>query len=72
MHASLTSYALSAAPPYQALSYTWGDRSRPCSITLNETEFPISLALHQGLLQLLQSDEDHNGKASTYLWIDSM
>jgi hypothetical protein len=43
---------LECLPPYEALSYVWGDNSNPISITVNEQQFYIGRNLYDALIEL--------------------
>lgn len=58
---------LSAPPSYEALSYVWGEKQNPQTITVDGHPFNITRALHAALENLLPED----GRVRT-LWIDAI
>jgi len=57
---------LEECPPYEALSYTWGDRSRTHPIAINGGEFRITANLYSALLHLRHSS------SVRLLWVDAV
>ncbi|KAJ9605503.1 hypothetical protein H2200_010160 [Cladophialophora chaetospira] len=70
MNFSLITVRLSDAqrPPYSALSYTWGDDTKPHSITINDHETSIRSNLWNFLRRATASSE----LEATYLWLDAL
>lgn len=52
--------------PYEALSYTWGESSERCDITVQERIFGITSNLHDALRHLRLADQDR------VLWVDAI
>lgn len=52
--------------PYEALSYTWGESSERCDITVQERTFGITSNLHEALRHLRSADQDR------VLWVDAI
>lgn len=59
---------MSSPVPYKALSYTWGDVSRPwpCWVTLDGIQLPVTLSLDTAMRHLRHSTE------TTTVWIDQL
>jgi hypothetical protein len=61
---TVSTYALPEAPPYVAISYTWGDMTKKCMIRINDKEIRVGynswLVLWQARLH----------RIAQYLWID--
>lgn len=51
---------------YEALSYTWGGQSKPCSIDINGRPFSVTESLFRALLYLRDEQVDR------ILWIDAI
>jgi hypothetical protein len=62
----LTTWHISAAPPYHALSYTWGDEVSPCRITINGRYMVVRSNCAYVLQQAFASDR------SVHYWIDAI
>jgi len=60
-------FILESAPPYRAVSYTWGPPEPTRSITINDEPFGIRENLFQFLEVIIQSEESDG-----YLWIDQL
>ncbi|KAF1834400.1 HET-domain-containing protein [Decorospora gaudefroyi] len=63
---TLTPFLLEKAPPYHAVSYTWGDPKSTTSITLNHRNMVIRENCDYALRQ---ASAAHHG---AYLWIDAI
>lgn len=82
LHVSLQTFHRREAPPYKALSYTWGapkdeiqqrDQSpRLREILLNGRKFCTSENLHNALLELYSQEIGHVNLASSHFWIDAI
>ncbi|KAH7926181.1 HET-domain-containing protein, partial [Leucogyrophana mollusca] len=48
----LSTHPLSSAPPYTALSYTWGSHRNPLPVQLGNNCFPVRQNLHQALTHI--------------------
>lgn len=66
LHANLLYVSLDDAPPYEALSYVWGDMWNPGRLTLNEHEKEITSNLQGALLGLSSEMDDR------LLWVDAI
>ncbi|EUC38128.1 hypothetical protein COCCADRAFT_22470 [Bipolaris zeicola 26-R-13] len=64
--AKLQDYQLDSAPPYEALSYTWGVEESTCRISLNSLPFHIRPNLRDALRRLRQSSSTRT------VWIDAI
>ncbi|KAL0935598.1 heterokaryon incompatibility [Colletotrichum truncatum] len=62
----LEPYKMDIAPPYEALSYTWGRQKPENSIELNGRLFLVRPNLHAALLALRRPDENR------FLWVDAI
>lgn len=62
----LVTIRLDAAPPFRAISYTWGDRTQTSTITLNGSTTAISNNAFYALWQARSRSVD------SLLWIDSL
>jgi Heterokaryon incompatibility protein (HET) len=67
VHCSFTIASREKPPPYSALSYEWGDKHDPETITLCRQTYYVTKNLHRALLKLRKSDDD-----ATTLWIDAL
>ncbi|KAI2472341.1 heterokaryon incompatibility protein-domain-containing protein [Annulohypoxylon bovei var. microspora] len=65
LHFTVHTVLRSQAPPYTALSYTWGDSAATKTIYLNETPFQVTPNLWSCLYHLIQ-----DGKK--FLWVDAI
>ncbi|EUC47207.1 hypothetical protein COCMIDRAFT_52629, partial [Bipolaris oryzae ATCC 44560] len=66
IHCRLRSHQLNSAPPYEALSYTWGDEESTCRISLDGLPFDIRPNLRNALRRLRQSSSTRT------IWIDAI
>lgn len=66
IHCWLRDYQVDAAPPYEALSYTWGDEESKCRISLNGFSFHIRPNLRDALRRLRQP------RSTRIIWIDAI
>ncbi|KAF9872461.1 heterokaryon incompatibility [Colletotrichum karsti] len=66
MECRLETLRMKTAPPYEALSYTWGNRKADSPITINGHSYLIRKNLHDALVALRQSH------SSRTLWIDAI
>ena len=64
--ASLETYTIQNAPPYEAMSYAWGNPSPTLNITVDGFAFPIRSNLHRGLLRV------RNESTMRTLWTDAI
>lgn len=69
LHFDVSTFGRDAAPPYTAVSYTWGDGDASEVIHINGCRFPVRLNLWSCLYHLsqamLHSERD-------YLWVDAI
>ncbi|XPS79501.1 hypothetical protein M3J09_011482 [Ascochyta lentis] len=63
----IATFDLTEAPPYTALSYTWGTPSPTYSIWLNERKFDVRENLYRFLIGFRPCNED-----PVYIWIDQI
>jgi hypothetical protein len=63
---TITQFDARTAPPYKALSYTWGSRAKTWSIKINRASFQVYHNLHS-FLCLLQDKQ-----IADYYWIDQL
>jgi hypothetical protein len=71
VHCNINHFSHGRIPPYDCLSYTWGDQTKTKPIHLNGNIFYITQNLHDALLQL----QDRDSLAiwqNTWLWIDAI
>ncbi|KAF1964026.1 HET-domain-containing protein [Bimuria novae-zelandiae CBS 107.79] len=66
IHCRLRDYQLDSAPPYEALSYTWGDEKSACRISLDGLPFHIRPNLRDALRRLRQP------RSTRIIWIDAI
>jgi hypothetical protein len=66
IHCRLRDYHLDSAPPYEALSYTWGDEESVCRILLDGLPFHIRPNLRDALRRLRQRRD------TRVIWIDAI
>ena len=70
LHFDLTKHLLDDLPPYEALSYAWGDGERDktcyCQDEISSRDFKVTDNLFQALKQLRYVDEDR------ILWVDQI
>jgi hypothetical protein len=66
IHCRLRDYQLDSAPPYEALSYTWGDEKSLCRISLDGLPFHIRPNLRDALRRLRQP------RSTIVIWIDAI
>jgi hypothetical protein len=66
IHCRLRDYHLDSAPPYDALSYTWGDEDSACRILLDGLPFHIRPNLRDALRRLRQP------RRTRIIWIDAI
>jgi hypothetical protein len=66
IHCRLQDYRLDSAPPYEALSYTWGDEESACQILLDGLPFHIRPNLRDALRHLRQRQR------TRIIWIDAI
>ncbi|KAI0138022.1 heterokaryon incompatibility protein-domain-containing protein [Hypoxylon sp. NC0597] len=67
LHCHLKVWNLDSPPKYEALSYAWGNNTRPREILLNGEVFPVTSNLYTALRRLQSRD---NGR--TPLWVDQI
>lgn len=70
VHCELATFPIAEAPPYRAISYTWGDPAHLTSIIVNGQQMNVRLNCEYALRQASQEDED--GTADHLIWIDSI
>ncbi|KAK7697872.1 hypothetical protein SLS64_013125 [Diaporthe eres] len=70
VHCELTTYPITEAPPYRAISYTWGDEAPLASILVNGQQMDVRLNCEYALRQTSQQTGD--GTGDFHLWIDSI
>ena len=65
----LTTWHVDKAPPYYAISYTWGDYpdTHDCMITVNNRRFVVTKSCR---IALWSAGIQHDGNA--YYWVDSI
>jgi hypothetical protein len=68
---TIQTYHTLKKPPYQALSYTWGDPGAKVRITLSGKRFFVTLNL-ESALRSLRCKRDYVGPAHLPIWIDAM
>jgi hypothetical protein len=59
-------YDLEDVPPYEALSYCWGDASEQRNVICNGQTYPITTSLYEALARLRQEHEPH------LIWADAL
>ncbi|KIJ59472.1 hypothetical protein HYDPIDRAFT_43975 [Hydnomerulius pinastri MD-312] len=64
----LSTHIISSAPPYAALSYTWGSYRNPIPIQLGHHLFPVRQNLHQALTHIRLNA----GGSPVTLWADAI
>ncbi|KAH8751669.1 heterokaryon incompatibility protein-domain-containing protein [Diaporthe sp. PMI_573] len=69
VHCELGTFPIAEAPPYRAISYTWGDPAPLTSILVNEQQMDVRLNCEYALRQASQ-DDDATG--DSFIWIDSI
>lgn len=60
--------SLDTAPPYQALSYAWGDKSTSHGILINQGSVNVTLNLKNALLRL----RPKAGEEELIIWVDAI
>lgn len=70
VHCELATFPIAEAPPYRAISYTWGDPAHLTSIIVNGQQMNVRLNCEYALIQASQEDDD--GTADRLIWIDSI
>lgn len=70
VHCELATFPIAEAPPYRAISYTWGDPTSLTSILLNGQPMVVRVNCEYALRQASQHDGDETG--DRFLWIDSI
>jgi len=69
---SMSTFELPSAPPYIAVSYTWGPKdAQPLYITLNGEQHPVRENLYN-LICFLYAKPTKMKEAFAYLWIDQV
>ncbi|KAH8679558.1 heterokaryon incompatibility protein-domain-containing protein [Tricladium varicosporioides] len=58
--------SLDESSSYEALSYTWGAKAQTHLITLNGSNFPVTVNLYLALWTLRQEHNDY------FIWIDAI
>jgi hypothetical protein len=66
LRCTLTKYARCEAPKYSALSYCWGNPSRPHTLVVNGRSFPITNSVYEALQHLRLTQEE------LVIWIDQL
>lgn len=72
IHGKLTTYALSEAPCYEALSYTWGNIREEKSVLINGSDRLIPANVHEALLHMLQMASEDKFWPRLRIWVDSV
>ncbi|KAF2126662.1 HET-domain-containing protein, partial [Dothidotthia symphoricarpi CBS 119687] len=62
----LTTWLIEDAPPYTAISYTWGDSTSTTTVSINGAQMPVRANCEYVLRQAYAS------KTSLYYWIDAI
>ncbi|KAK4465092.1 heterokaryon incompatibility protein 6,OR allele [Cladorrhinum samala] len=62
----LETFHLNQLPPYEALSYCWGDQKEKHEIILDGSKFEVATNLHSALLRLRLHDKPR------LLWVDAL
>lgn len=70
VHCELRTFPITEAPPYRAISYTWGDEAPLASILVNKQQMDVRLNCEYALRQTSQYAGDETG--SFLVWIDSI
>lgn len=70
VHCDLTTFSIAQAPPYRAISYTWGNPAPLASILVNGQQMHVRLNCEYALKQTHQSNDDDTG--DFLIWIDSI
>lgn len=70
VHCELTTFLVAEAPPYRAISYTWGDETPLASILVNGHQMEVRLNCEYALRQTCQHPGD--GTGDSIIWIDSI
>lgn len=70
VHCELTTFPITEAPPYRAISYTWGDPAPLASILVNGQQMDVRLNCEHALRQASQHTGD--GTGDIFIWIDSI
>ncbi|KAG4441647.1 hypothetical protein IFR05_002854 [Cadophora sp. M221] len=63
---TLTSYSRDECPPYEALSYTWGDASNKIPIKVDDSTFEVTANLYAALEHIREDT------STVTLWIDAI
>lgn len=70
VHCELTVFPVTEAPPYRAISYTWGDLAPLALILVNGQRMEVRLNCEYALGQVSQHTGDETG--DFLIWIDSI
>lgn len=70
IHCELTTFFIAEAPPYRAISYTWGDPAPLASVLVNGRQMHVRLNCAYALRQTHQINGD--GIRDFLIWIDSI
>lgn len=70
VHCELTTFPITGAPPYRAISYTWGDPASPTAILVNGEHMEVRVNCEYALRQASQRRDDEAG--DSFVWIDSI
>lgn len=70
VHCELTTFFIAEAPPYRAISYTWGDEAPLALIIVNGQQMHVRLNCEYALRQTSQHNFD--GTGDFLVWIDSI
>jgi hypothetical protein len=62
----LVEATLDDLPPYDALSYAWGDNNPTSSIVCEGRALPVTANCEAALREILPNDQDH------FVWVDSL
>lgn len=70
VHCELTTFSIAEAPPYRAISYTWGDEAPLASILVNGQQMEVRMNCEYALRQT--SQQAGGGAGDLWIWIDSI
>lgn len=68
VHCTITTWAMGKAPPYQAISYTWGDSDKTTHILVNGKR----LEVRQNCEFVLRQAHRYNAWRRRYVWCDAI
>jgi hypothetical protein len=64
--ATLATFKTQAAPPYVAISYTWGDQTKRRDVVINERRLSVTQNTWYALWQVF------NARTDSFIWIDAI